>query len=40
MNRKYICDGEKYEIGGDTIGLPVFFSDLPKSIEVNGNSLL
>lgn len=43
MTRNYICNGEKYEVGGpkgDTIGLPVFFKGLPQSIVVKNETLL
>jgi hypothetical protein len=43
MAKKFICNGEKYEVGGpneDTIGLPVSFSSLPPTIEVEGHTLL
>lgn len=39
MAKRFICNGEKYEVGGpkeDTIGLPVAFSGLPQTIEVEG----
>lgn len=42
MGKRFICDGEKYEVGGpkeDTIGLPVSFTGLPSTIEVEGNTL-
>lgn len=42
MAKRFICGGEKYEVGGpkeDTIGLPVFFTGLPSTIEVEGNML-
>jgi hypothetical protein len=42
MATKYICGGEKYELGwekDDTIALPVTFSGLPKKIEVEGYAL-
>lgn len=42
MAKHFICDGEKYEVGGpqeDTIGLPVTFSGLPSTIEVEGYTL-
>ncbi len=40
---KFICGGSKYEIGGtkeDAIGLPVFFTGLPKTIKVGEYTLL
>ena len=42
MSKKYICNGEKYELGGttgDIIGLPLSFKNMPQSIEVNGDKL-
>lgn len=39
---RFICDGEKYQIGGpkeDTIGLPVSFSGLPEKINVESYEL-
>lgn len=36
----FICDGEKYEVGGKTIGFPVTFQGLPEKIEVEGYELL
>ena len=39
---KFICDGEKYQIGGpkeDTIGLPVSFSGLPEKINIEDYEL-
>lgn len=39
---RFICDGEKYQIGGlkeDTIGLPVSFSGLPEKINIEGYEL-
>jgi hypothetical protein len=42
MAKKFICGGEKYEVGGlkeDTIGLPVSFSELPVKIQVEGCEL-
>ncbi len=42
MAKHFFCGGEKYEIGGpkeDTIGLPVTFSELPPTIEVEGYEL-
>lgn len=43
MNQKFICGGEKYQLGGpreDTIGLPVSIEGLPEKIEVEGYTLL
>jgi hypothetical protein len=42
MNKEFICGHEKYMLSGpkrDTIILPVFFSNLPVQIEVNGHAL-
>lgn len=42
MSKHFICDGEKYEVGGsknDIIGLPVTFAGLPPKIEVEGYTL-
>ena len=39
---KFICGGEKYQIGGpkeDTIGLPISLPDLPEKIEVEDYEL-
>mgnify|MGYP001562957855 CR=1 FL=1 len=42
MPTKLICGGEKYELGGpklDTIGLPVYMTNLPAIIEIEGYTL-
>jgi hypothetical protein len=42
MDKKFICGGKKFELGGpkeDTIGLPVAFSNLPEKIEIEGYTL-
>lgn len=43
MEKRFICNGNKYEIGGlrgVTIGLPVNLNNLPEKIEIEGNTLL
>jgi len=43
MPWRYLDKSEKYALGGsrdEVIGLPVFLTDLPPSIEVNGYTLL
>lgn len=43
MNNNYICNSNKYRLGGQTngtIALDVAISDLPEHIEVEGNTLL
>lgn len=43
MSKKFICGGNKYEIGGpnsDTIGLPVVLNNLPDKIIMEGYTLM
>jgi hypothetical protein len=40
MSKVFICNGEKYTFGSETISLPVVLKDLPKEINVEGYKLL
>lgn len=43
MPEQYICEGDKFVIGGsksDVIALPIFIAGLPEKIEIEGHLLL
>lgn len=40
MNKQFICEENKYIFQHRTIGLPVSFLNLPKTIQIEGYTLL
>ena len=40
MPKIFICEGEKYTFGSQTISLPVVLKDLPEEINIEGYKLL